>query len=305
MLRSWRLGTAFGIGSYVHWCFPLLLAFLLLMNAGGGLLQALVMLLLVLAVFGCVVLHELGHALMARHFGIPTRDITLYPIGGVARLERMSEKPWEEFWIALAGPAVNVAIVGILAVLLGDFGLILQPLHDVVLNGAGMENYSPIGQLMVILLLLNRFLALFNLIPAFPMDGGRVLRALLSVGFGQLRATEIATVIGSVLVAFGIMTGLGLVPVPGLNPDRQTLPMLVLLSAFVFFFGQQELAMVRYKTAARQRPPVDVVPAQQFLDVSAIPAEPNFSGFTWDRRAHAWVEWREGRPVHVCWVDAE
>src|ERR1700732_1318273 len=111
MFRSGKLGTAFGIGIYLHFTFLLLLAWVFLTSAGPGHYAAAVyQMILVSAIFGCVVLHELGHALMARHFGIGTRDITLYPIGGVARLERLSERPMEEFWIALAGPAVNVGI---------------------------------------------------------------------------------------------------------------------------------------------------------------------------------------------------
>src|SRR5438876_3457560 len=96
-MRSWKLGNAFGIGVHVHWTFLLLLGFVLYSNwERGGLQLASYAVALLVSIFGCVVLHELGHALMARRFGIPTRDITLYPIGGVARLERMSERPWEE-----------------------------------------------------------------------------------------------------------------------------------------------------------------------------------------------------------------
>src|SRR5262245_35041403 len=108
MLRSWRIGSAFGIGLYVHWTFLLLPMLVWLDNRAYGTSRALHAIVLLLLVFACVVLHELGHALTARRFGIQTKDITLYPIGGVARLERMSDKPWEEFCIALAGPAVNV-----------------------------------------------------------------------------------------------------------------------------------------------------------------------------------------------------
>src|SRR6266446_5240096 len=116
MFRSWKLGTAFGIGIYVHWTFLLLPLYLVFSGGGPGHGPAVAYILaLIAAVFGCVVLHELGHALTARRFGIGTRDITLYPIGGVARLERMSERPWEEFWIAVAGPAVNVGIAAVLA----------------------------------------------------------------------------------------------------------------------------------------------------------------------------------------------
>src|SRR5437588_12672293 len=117
MLRAWKLGNVFGIGIYVHWSFLLLPAWAFLNNLGvGGLPLAFYVVALLCTVFGCVVLHELGHALMARRFGIGTRDITLYPIGRVARLERMSERPWEEFWIAVAGPAVNVVLFSLLAI---------------------------------------------------------------------------------------------------------------------------------------------------------------------------------------------
>src|SRR5262249_40693315 len=110
MLRSWKIGRFWGIELFVHWTFFLLPLYVFLMTASRGVPVALFFVAGVLLLFGCVVLHEFGHALTARRFGIPTRDITMYPIGGVARMERMSEKPWEEFWIAIAGPMVNVVI---------------------------------------------------------------------------------------------------------------------------------------------------------------------------------------------------
>ncbi len=175
MSRSWRLGTAFGIGIYVHWTFLLVPLYVLLTaSTSGGADSVLFPLTFVAALFGCVVLHELGHALMARRFGIGTHDITLLPIGGVARLERMSEKPWEEFWIAIAGPAVNVVIAAALAL-----GLYLAP---------GWAVYeSALVQLAGYLLTANIMLVVFNLIPAFPMDGGRVFRAVLTPWLGRLR----------------------------------------------------------------------------------------------------------------------
>src|SRR6516164_3375953 len=127
MFRSFKLGTAFGIGIYLHWSFFLLLLWVLMAQASVDTLDTAFFIVgLVAAMFGCVVLHELGHALAARYFGIRTRDITLYPIGGVARLERMSEKPGEELVIALAGPLVNVVIAFALGVLLA-FTFILAP----------------------------------------------------------------------------------------------------------------------------------------------------------------------------------
>lgn len=195
MLRSWRIGHAFGIGIYVHWSFLLTPGIVLYSNLTHGVNVAVFSVIFVLAVFGCVLLHELGHALMARRYGITTRDITLYPIGGVARLERMPEQPRAEVAIALAGPAVNVAIAGGLA--LGMY-----------LSGRTIDNRwvaSLSGQAFVQLLLsANILLVLFNLIPAFPMDGGRVLRALLAMVTGRLRATEIAATLG-VILAFTFM----------------------------------------------------------------------------------------------------
>src|SRR5262249_29082496 len=142
---------------------------------GSGLPAAVYLATLMVGLFGCVLLHELGHALMARQFGIATRDITLYPMGGVARLERMSERPWEEFCIAVAGPLVNVVIAASLALVFLLLGLPLA--------GLGLTQrawVSPEVSLLRDLFAVNVGLVLFNLLPAFPMDGGRVLRALLA-----------------------------------------------------------------------------------------------------------------------------
>ena len=148
----------------------------------------------ILAVFCCVVLHEYGHILTARHFGITTRDITLLPIGGVASVERMPEKPGQELLVALAGPAVNGLIAFVLIVALGadlDAGLATGSVDDLKIGFATR------------LALANVMLALFNLIPAFPMDGGRVLRALLSLRMDRARATRVSARIGQA-IAFGL-----------------------------------------------------------------------------------------------------
>src|SRR5262249_53668085 len=148
------------------------------------------------AVFGCVVLHELGHALTARRYGIETRDITLYPIGGVARLERLPQRPLEEFWIAVAGPAVNFVIALVVA------GLILG--GGMSFSFFAVDSFANL--ILLTLLYANGMLALFNLMPAFPMDGGRVLRALLASHLGQLQATTIAVQIGvAMAVIFGVV----------------------------------------------------------------------------------------------------
>src|SRR5262245_21692738 len=170
MFRSWKLGTAFGICIYVHWSFLLLAAYILFSRGTqGGWPLALFSVLFLFAVFGCVVLHELGHALMARAFGIGTRDITLYPIGGVARLERMGEKPWEELCIALAGPAVNA----VLAVILFVLGIVLVGTRSWAGFLTTPEELTGLGGMGFLfdLLAANVVLGLFNLLPAFPMDG--------------------------------------------------------------------------------------------------------------------------------------
>ncbi|ODT97910.1 MAG: Zn-dependent protease [Planctomycetes bacterium SCN 63-9] len=181
MRMSWKLGRIAGIDIYIHSTFLLLLFFPGMATAG----------LLLVLVFGCVLLHELGHALAARRFGIDTADITLYPIGGVARLNRIPKAPGAEFLIALAGPAVNFAIVLILLAL------------GILFHALGVHGL--IDELLDWLMIINLSLGLFNLIPAFPMDGGRILRAGLSGWLGRARATSIAATIGRTLaLAFGI-----------------------------------------------------------------------------------------------------
>ena len=301
MFRSFRLGKLFGIGIYFHWSFLLVPAGVFVLNlAQGEVGAAFSLAAFVLAVFGCVLLHELGHALMARHFGIATRDITLYPIGGVARLTRMSERPWEEFWIAIAGPAVNVAIA------LAGAGLLTTLVAGEWL-WYGRDSLQPValGSFLFQLTLANLFLVLFNLLPAFPMDGGRVLRALLAGRLGFLRATEIAAAIGLVMSGLFVVVGivslvLALLNIPFLSP------MLILVGVFVLFMGQMELAGVRSREAARRLQPLDVLPAEEpLLDV--IPASPtsHFSGFIWDSRTGAWVLWHEGRAVHSIGLEPE
>ena len=197
MRGAFQLGRAAGIDIRIHWTFALLLAWAgwQHLSLGHGAAAALVGVVFMVAVFGCVVLHELGHALTARAFGIGTRDITLYPIGGVASLERIPDEPRQELLVALAGPAVNVAIAAALALVVGLGGGLasIDPTPSV---GAG---------LVANLLLVNIALAGFNLIPAFPMDGGRVLRAVLAMRMDRVRATRLAASVGQGLaVLFGV-----------------------------------------------------------------------------------------------------
>jgi Zn-dependent protease len=222
---KWKLGELAGIGVYVHWSFWLLPVWIAL-TAGGGPPAVLSSLILLFAVFGCVVLHELGHALAARQFGISTRDITLYPIGGVASLESIPRNPVKELVIAVAGPAVNVTIAG--AIFLGT-GLLSAAYPMPLLSPAG-------GSLLWNLMWINVALVVFNLLPAFPMDGGRVLRAFLALQLPYERATAIAARVGQ-----GIAILLGLL---GLVSNGT----LVLVAAFVFLAAQAELMAVRSRS---------------------------------------------------------
>jgi len=180
--------------------------------------------LFVLALFGCVVLHELGHALMARRYNIPTRDITLLPIGGLARLERMPEEPSQEFRVAIAGPAVNVVIAGALALLLFLLGD-RRPLGEVAWLG-----WDFLEGLMVV----NIFLVIFNLLPAFPMDGGRILRSVLARKMEFVNATHVAASIGKGMAVLFFFLGL-------LGPQ----PFLILISIFVFLGAHMEANSTR------------------------------------------------------------
>lgn len=224
MRWSLRIGSVAGIGIFVHWSFLLIIGWIvfIFMIRGEGLVEALAGVVFVLTLFGCVVLHELGHALTAQRYDIPTRDITLLPIGGVARLERMPEEPGQEFWVAIAGPAVNVAIASMLAVfiaLAGEF----RPFREIQWLGSGLDDF------WLRLMWFNLFLVFFNLLPAFPMDGGRVLRSILARKLDFVMATRIAASVGQgMAIFFGFM---GLI---GLNP------FLILIAFFVYVGAQVE-----------------------------------------------------------------
>lgn len=228
---SWsiRLGKFFGIDVFVHVTFLLLLGFIGLSYwlqtrevaatlAGVGFFVAL---------FACVLLHEFGHALTARQYGIKTHDITLLPIGGLARLERMPEKPMQEFWVAVAGPAVNVVIAAV---------ILLWLFATSELASFGQLSVTS-GSFLVRLAAINVTLVLFNMLPAFPMDGGRVLRALLATRMEYARATNIAARLGQV-VAF-VLGFIGLF----------SNPFLVLIALFVWIGAAQEAGMARMKSA--------------------------------------------------------
>jgi len=230
MKWSWRLGRIFGVGVYMHWTFLLLLAWIGLaqLSSGNGVLHALIGVATILLLFGIVLLHELGHSLMARHFGIATKDITLLPIGGLARLERMPEDPKQEFLVAIAGPAVNVVLAVLCAAVLLLQGSLGEPLHASQLVG---------DNLFLWLTLVNVSLVIFNMLPAFPMDGGRVLRALLATRMPHARATRIAANVGQAMaLAFGLF---------GMFTQNY---MLVFIALFVWLGAEGEASMAQVKS---------------------------------------------------------
>lgn len=231
---AWRLGTVAGIPIDVHITFALLLAWVALSHfmQGHGLATMTAGVLLVVSIFACVVLHELSHALVARRFGIRTRAITLLPIGGVAQLEHMPERPAEEFAVAVVGPAASLLIAAAIYAGLRLFGgpVGAEPLHLVG------------GPFFTKLMWINLGLAMFNLLPAFPMDGGRVLRAALALRLGRVRATEVAAVIGqSMAILFGVV---------GLASN----PILVLIAVFVWVGAKSEATLVEVKSMLSELP---------------------------------------------------
>ncbi len=230
MAWSFPIARIFGSEVRIHVTFFLLLLWIGLAHYNqGGADAAITGVLFILALFACVVAHEFGHALTARRFGILTPDITLLPIGGVARLERMPEKPSEEIIVAVAGPMVNVVIAAVLIFIFGaDPGLsALESLDD------------PAQGFMSRLATVNIFLVVFNMIPAFPMDGGRVFRALLATRYSRTRATRIAARVGQ---GFAFLLGfLGLLG----NP------LLIFIAVFVYIAATAEAQTTELQQVSR------------------------------------------------------
>lgn len=226
MKFSLYLGKYKGIKVFIHWTFSLLLLWIIIANmrSGAYIGDTGWSLLFILAIFFCVILHEFGHALTAQKYGIQTRDIILLPIGGLARLEKLPEDPKQELNVALAGPLVNVVIFFFLGLVVYATGFDPEAMEEPHLDGSTILLYLASA---------NLFLALFNLLPAFPMDGGRILRALLSIRMPRVEATQIAGSIGQVLAIGFIFLGLFYNPI------------LVLIGIFIFLGAQAEVNYTR------------------------------------------------------------
>jgi len=230
MRWSLNVGSIAGTAIRIHITFLLFLVWLgTIYYRQGGAEAAWQGTLFIVLLFLCVLLHELGHVFAARRYGVTTRDVTLWPFGGIASMERMPDKPSEELIVAVAGPAVNVAIAGVLL-------LFLWPRLDPD-NLARLED--PAVSLAVRVAGANIILVLFNMIPAFPMDGGRVLRAILAMRMGNARATEMAAAIGQgFAVLFGVL---------GLFYN----PMLIIIAVFIFLAASGEATQAQMRAVAQ------------------------------------------------------
>ena len=229
MKWSWKIGEFAGIGVYVHATFLILVGWVAITHwmDGESLSGVVAGVAFILALFACVLIHEFSHALAARRFGILTRHITLLPIGGLARLERMPEDPRQELIVALAGPAASVLIAAALLAWLWVTAS-WEPLEQLSLTA---------GSFLERLMMVNIFLAVFNMIPAFPMDGGRVLRALLALRMDYTRATQQAATVGQGLALLFGLVGL------------LTNPFLLFIAFFVWIGAAQEASLVQMTSA--------------------------------------------------------
>jgi Zn-dependent protease/CBS domain-containing protein len=243
MGSSFKIGRAAGIDVKVHWTFLLLLLFFAYLGfeRTGSVTGALVTMVVIVALFFCVLLHEYGHSLTAQRLGIEIQDITLLPIGGVARMKALPEKPWDEVKIAVAGPLVNVVLAPIF------FGVAFL-LGEVSLSPDFFSRVPSMAQVFSYLGLINVVLAVFNLIPAFPMDGGRVLRGLLATRLGPVRATDISSAIGQFFAFAFFLIGL-------LSGNL----LLALVAVFIFFGASGEAQLVRQRESMRGLSVADVM----------------------------------------------
>jgi Zn-dependent protease/CBS domain-containing protein len=248
---SWTIARIRGINVDIHATFLILLAWIALVSYGQARTTgaAVAAVLLTIVIFASVVLHEFGHAFVAAHYGIKTRSITLLPIGGIAHIERMPERPRQELAIAIAGPIVTIAIVIVLYAALRLTG------HSTTAATSLGAPWSFVAQTMWV----NVVLALFNLLPAFPMDGGRVLRAALAMRMSFAQATEVAARIGKVFALLFALTGLFVVG----NP------FLVVIAAFVWLSAAAEASAAQLKDTVSHVP----VSKAMITDIRALEPE--------------------------------
>ncbi len=238
---SLKLGKPFGIKLSIHWTFLLLIAWIVFITMRQGLEtpQILMHILFILILFVCVVLHEFGHSLVAMKYGGEVHSITLLPIGGMANITKMPEKPREEFLVSLAGPLVNILIAAIL-------GLYLYYIHPVSFDEMDFS-YISRDNFLAMLLAANIFIVVFNLIPAFPMDGGRLFRSALSIWMSRMEATRIAKNIGQIFAVIFIIAGLYI------NP------FLVVIGFFILLGAKGEYEIMKYQNILEDHKVQDII----------------------------------------------
>ena len=243
MTGSLQIAKLFGIPLKIHWTFALILVWIFYWgySAIGGFnwLKIAATFLALIALFACVVLHELGHALTARRFGVRTRNILLLPIGGLAVLDRLPEKPFQEFLVAVAGPMVNIGLSILFTpiLLMIPWDKVKRMFDLTILRHSNVftQDLSFLDTFLFGLVALNLAVAFFNLIPAFPMDGGRILRALLSIRMSRIKATRLATRIGQVFAILLILIGI---------KDQEYL-VFSIVGVFLFFMAASEYRNLR------------------------------------------------------------
>jgi Zn-dependent protease/CBS domain-containing protein len=245
MGRSLKLFSVRGIDVRLHFTFPLIFLWAGLQFGliGGSMDAALFGVVVIALLFVLVTLHELGHSFAALYYGVPVKQIVLSPIGGLAQLERMPDKPAQEFVISVAGPAVNVAVAVLLAPFIPLLGLGLADFAAVLSLSAGVTATAVFAYVFFY----NIILAVFNLIPAFPLDGGRIFRSLLAMRLNYVQATNIASLVGR---GFAVLLGMYALFNGGI--------FMIFIAGFIFLAAGQEAAAVRYREALRGYTVADV-----------------------------------------------
>ena len=260
MFKSIRLFKLAGIPVYIHWTFFILIGYVIIQGLyqSDSSLQLLFEVLVLLSVFACVTMHEYGHALTAKRYGIITQDIILSPIGGVARLNGLPEKPKQELLVAIAGPLVNVVIVLLILAIVFIFypGESFNPNFVSITKSNFLENY------LFVIQYINISLVLFNMVPAFPMDGGRILRSLLAMKFGRVKATRVAAFVGQGIAVIFIISAIMKYPIFGRPVSSMEQFTLSIIGIFVFSMARAELSNVVVEDLIQNTKAIDIMNRQ-------------------------------------------
>jgi stage IV sporulation protein FB len=286
MTRPFTIGTLHDSDLRLHWSWPLLPVGVLVYSfAVQPWRLAALHFLVLLAAYGCVLAHEGVQHLAGRRFGLGTRDVTLYPFWGVARFTRLSDRPWQETYIAATGPVTFALLATAIGGGLSLAGTsISYPGNDLVVSFAAF---------FVLLFWANVLLGILHCLPVLPLDGGRIVRATLALTTSRLRATEVTAALSTV--------GALLLLAAAIFWFRS--PLLGVTAVLVYLGAQEDLGTTRYFAAIRHasddlgQAPTAMVPMEQIVTPDCRPTEPNFTGFTWNAHARLWIEWRNGQPV--------